>query len=134
MSEPVKYDRIARYVRACADRLELRDWRFTVAHEPPASPRHAASISRVYGRKLATLRFSQSWLDDDQHGQRQTVAHELIHAHLRGLEDTLVSAKPALGGPLSDLLHDAFTDQLELAVDALAYAVAPALPLPQEVA
>lgn len=112
----------AAYLRALADALRLRDWTIRLSDEP-AGPGDSADVACPYGRKLATVRLGESFLDDAPEEQRHTLTHELIHCHLmpawevacEGLEPAAVAV---------------FRRLAEYGVDGLADAVAPLMPLP----
>lgn len=112
------------YLRALADLLALKDWRFVIKDENPADRDAAASTCIWYGRKRATIRFSEEFLRESEENQRHTSAHELIHCHLDTLER--LATREVESGDLIRPIRLA----LELAVDGLADAIAPFLPLP----
>jgi hypothetical protein len=109
------------YARDLADRLGLRDWRVAVSDDPPEDPGATASIECVEGRRLAILRLSDRFLAGRPADQRQTVTHELIHCHLAPLDQVVMAA--GLSDPWVRVI-------LEYAIDGLAAAVAPMLPIP----
>jgi hypothetical protein len=123
MKDPRK-QRFAGYLRALADLLALRDWHVEIVDAYPNDGAQA-SIETLYGRRRAMISLSEEFLADDPAGQRQALAHELIHCHV----DTLYRVG-----------HDAVPKDVECAlhrlmehcVDGLADAIAPLLPLPPE--
>lgn len=124
------------YCREIADKLELRDWWVSTRVEDPGGPdrqdgkRWGASSDSTPGQKHVKVTFDPGCRDWSREELRQTVAHELIHAHLAPMAEM---ERVDLTGHLSNEAHalfDAgFTRHLEFAVDALADAVAPSLPL-----
>ncbi len=122
----IKYDRpkFAPYLRVLADLLALRDWTFVVSDDQPANHNAMASTVIWYGRRRATIRLSEEFLKESEENQRHTSAHELIHCHLDTLER--LATREAESGDLIRPIRLA----LELAVDGLADAIAPFLPLP----
>lgn len=111
------------YVRDLANRLALRDWTFVLEPEH-CTPGRNAEIQPCFGRKHATLRLSNLFLQMPAGLQRHTLVHELMHCHLAELSFYIQ--------------HLAFGDALraarimqEMAVDGLADAMAILLPLPQ---
>lgn len=128
---------LCRYCRDIADKLELRDWWVSTRIGDVGGPqdrydakRWGASSESVPGQKHVKLAFSEDCRGWDTRELRQTVAHELIHAHLAPMvEMTRVDLAPHLSNQAHLLFDAAFTRHLEFAVDALADAVAPSLPL-----
>lgn len=127
---------LGRYCRGAADMLELRDWTINVSvgevHDPehPAGWEWCATSESTPGRKRVSLRFADDIRDWDPHDLRQTVAHELIHAHFAPLCELLrVDLLPHVKRPAYEALNASATRWLEYGVDALADAVAPRLPL-----
>jgi hypothetical protein len=116
--------------------LELRDWTINVRVGDVESPNHpagwvwCASSESTPGRKRVSLTFADDVKEWDRDDLRQTVAHELIHAHLSPLAETWrADLLPHLEPQAYELLNNSATRSLEFAVDALADAVAPRLPL-----
>ncbi len=123
-----RYDRLdyQPYFRALADRLALKDWRIEVTDEEPSDSQANLSVQPVEGRKWARLRLSEFWLRRPPEAQRLGAVHELIHVH-HATEINLLKKW---------LSADAFAAWLmahEYAVDGLADAIAPLMPLPSEV-
>jgi hypothetical protein len=124
------------YCRTIADKLELRDWWVLTRVGDPGGPedrydgkRWQASSDSTPGQKSVKITFAEDCREWDREELRQTVAHELIHAHLAPLTEMVrVDLAPHLG---SQALHvfDSFTRHLEFSTDALADALAPHLPL-----
>ncbi len=125
------------YCRDLADKLELRDWWVStrVGDVGGSQDRYdgktwGASSESVPGQKHVKLTFDPDCRNWDRRDLRQTVAHELIHAHLAPMvEMTRVDLAPHLGQQAYELYDAAFTRHLEFAVDALADAVTEHLPL-----
>jgi hypothetical protein len=110
------------YIRRLADAMGLRDW--TVGHdgrEPYDDGR--ASAECVYGRKILWVRLSDDFHADKPERQRQTVVHELIHAHFSAMNRFLREE-------LDDRPFATYRLLAEYGVDALADVIAPHLPLP----
>lgn len=124
--------RYGAYLRCLADLLGLRDWTVALDVSSDAGP-YGATVERVYGRKIARVAVCPEFAAMPAGEQRQTLVHELVHCHLGGAQD----AARVLGGVLSSEAYGAwwplFDHQIEFAVDALADAIAPTLPLPDEV-
>lgn len=119
-----------RYIRRIADELRLRDW--TVLLDPePSSEGTSATVTPIYGRRRAIVYLSADFLETSAEEQRHTVAHELIHLHLEPCSATILNDLQApLGENADTILERVYMRHLEYAVDGLADAVAPMLPLP----
>jgi hypothetical protein len=113
------------YVRALADLMELRDWTVSVDDSAPDDGM-MASVHCAYGRKNLTISLSDGFLDEPEGRQRQTVAHELVHAHLQPMHQML-------HGELQSSAFAAYKLPMEYAVDAIAEGWARHLPLPSQV-
>jgi transposase len=128
---------LGRYCRDLADKLELRDWWVSTRVGDPGGPdgrydgkRWGASCESIPGQKHVKVVFDPECRDWRREELRKTVTHELIHAHLAPLTEMVrVDLQPHLGAQGYHLFDDGFTRHLEFAVDALADAVAPSLPL-----
>ena len=130
LSEPL-WDTLTEYVRQIADLLELRDWRFRIQREPPEDGDCIASLQTIDGRKVAALRVRGDFWDQSGEESRHTITHELIHCHHAAAQDIIrLDTSKHLGQATYDVLHGAFSRQMEYAVDGLADALAPHLPLP----
>lgn len=115
--------RYSPYVRDLADRLGLRDWWFELADEPPYEPDAIASVRPWEGRRRATIRLSDGFLEAGPAEQRHTLCHELAHCFFAAMAEYL---RQHLDGPA----HPAFMLMFEYGIDATADALAPHLPLP----
>lgn len=133
---PVRWTRSARtaiagYVRHMADLLCLRDWEIVIDWTP-TSDDSCAEIQPIFGQKRATLSFGPTFLALASTDQRQTVAHELLHCHLFAVtEQSRVSFAAVSGDEAVVRLAQAGVEHsTEIAVDGIADAFAPLLPLP----
>lgn len=118
------------YVRRLADLIELRDWTFIVESATPETEDARAEITCLYGRKIGTLRFADGFRDEHPNVIRLTVTHELVHAHLDGMDSVIDggAAEVMMGKPAYEVFYQAHKLALEYACDALADALAPGLP------
>jgi hypothetical protein len=119
------------YFRALADLMGLRDWTFELKDGPSDEPDHAAAIQCVYGRRLGHIFLADAFLDADPAERRATAVHELLHAHFAGMHNLLHNERRE--GAVSDTLFRAYDLAMESGIDAVAEALAPHLPLPDEV-
>jgi len=121
MKEPSRRQKWLPYVRDLADRLALRDWRVVIADDAPDGSDAIASVYCCPGRKYATIRFGDVFFSDDRADQRHSIVHELVHAHL----GAYVAAVERLSNDDKTLRM-----LMEYAVDGLADAIAPLVPIP----
>lgn len=122
MSDPSR-QRFAPYLSDLADRMRLKDWKIILSDDPPDKDEAAAMVNPVYGRKVASVRLSQHFLDSDSEAQRHYLVHELLHCHLEPAWMIAMDAIPhAVEAP--------FTRMAEYAVDGIADVLAPLMPLP----
>lgn len=119
------------YVRELADRLELRDWTLKLIADPIGDDEAIARICPTYGRKAAVIEFQHGFEHLDAHKVRLTVAHELIHLHVNPIMHCHQhgAVEVMIGKPAYEILDQDVIEKVEYAVDALADAVAPHLPL-----
>lgn len=120
---------LGRYVRWAADTMELRDWTFEIAHDPP-DPDANARINLTYARKLAVVRFCSDFRQMPAEQQRHTVVHELVHCHLESATNMVLNdLEGHLAKPTDQIFWEGFKRQIEYGVDALASTIAKHLPL-----
>jgi len=119
---------LGRYVRWCADQMELRDWTIHLGHEPAPSDADGYVVI-TYGRKLARITVAEDFRSFDPERQRHTIAHELIHCHLESACNMVQNdLERHLSTQADQVFFDGFKRQIEYGVDALASAVAKHLP------
>lgn len=109
--------------------MKLDHWHITLEDDWPGhldDSDAAAWRSESYNR--AKLYFDGP--DDDMEHLRQNVVHELVHLILRDLDRVIESLKDHINPAAWHLIDDRFDHEREQAVEALAFAVAPLLPLP----
>lgn len=120
---------LGRYVRHVADLMELRDWTVCIGHEP-CEDRCDAVVHCVNGQRKLTISFSRGFRDLPAEEQRETVVHELVHAHAdvcwKMVQTDLAEA---LGKPVYYVFCDSYRRAMEFQVDALARALARHMPL-----
>lgn len=111
------------YIAVIAGILCLSEWTLEVDDCSPSDSDAIAAIAPCRGRKIAWIRLSDGFLNDDPESQRHTIAHELLHCHFAMIthiaEDQIKD-------------HRAWSLAMEYAVDGIADAIAPLLPLPTE--
>lgn len=126
---------LTRYVRHIADEMGLRDWGFTIRISDPAEDVDGvdyafASIEPVDGRKYAVITFDPETRDQPPLEIRDTVCHELVHAHLNAAcEVVRVDIVDWFPQATYELMFRGFRRNIETAVDGLAEALSPNMPL-----
>lgn len=122
----------AAYVRTLADLLGLKDWRIVVMDAPPDDPDQLAAVSVVRGRKIARMYLCPDWATRSAEERRLGVAHELVHCHIEPILVVVESARSAMPEWVFDMHYRDVDMASEQAVDGIATAIAPQLPLPEE--
>lgn len=120
---------LGEYMRVLADLMGLRDWTVNVL-PTPCDTEYAAQVEVRYGRKFANVQFADDWANVSPESLRATCVHELLHCHLKPTEWALNNVQFTLGSLAFGVLEGAYTDALEVAVDAIASEWAKTLPLP----
>lgn len=119
------------YIRDMANKLCLRDWKIELVDGEPADATSAACCRTLKGRKVAHIKVSSKWTELAPAQQRHYITHELIHVHAEAMDDVLFySIKGQLAPGAWEACYSEFGRALEYAVDGLADALAPYLPLP----
>jgi hypothetical protein len=112
---------LERYLRTLADRMALKDWAATILDDQSADGTHA-DILCVEGRKVGRVRFARDWAERSPEDLRHTCCHELLHCHHGAL-------MVEMGRRLNKADFATFMMLLEYAIDGIADALAPHLPL-----
>jgi hypothetical protein len=108
--------------------MGLRDWTFEIVDGNPDPADAIATCEPIEGRRIARLRFSVRFESLPVTEKRHAVVHELVHAHLAQFTDDAHSfAKGSTGYAVAWPMA---LRSLEYAVDGLAEALAPTMPLP----
>jgi hypothetical protein len=120
---------LAAYCREVADHIELRDWHIELVWDDQSWATADATVAS--GRKWVRIRWSEAFWTDPPVEQRDTVVHELVHAHLEGMDGLVRSeaVQRAMGNAAHGILVAAHLDALEHACDAITRALAPSFPL-----
>jgi hypothetical protein len=117
------------YVRAAADFMNMRDWTVLVNHSR-AERGNYASMHATYGKREMSIWFCKELRSLSREQIRKTVVHELLHAHFQPAWHYLKNVLPVTSGKkATHAIRCAVTQREEEAVDAIAAAIAPALPL-----
>ncbi len=117
------------YIRHLANLLGLRDWTITFQAEPVVEDKQG-QVQCIYGRKQAMIKLAWDASHQDPEKVRHTVVHELLHCHLDPISRVVENVETNLGEALYGVVRCSHRDAIEWAVDGIADAVAPLLPLP----
>ncbi len=126
-----KRDRAAlgRYVRWVANEMELRDWTVTIGADH-CEPLLEGNATCTYGQRHLAIEFGEHFRDRDPEEQRETVVHELVHAHLDVCWKMVqADLADALGKPVYYVFCDSYRRAMEYSVDALSKTIAKHMPL-----
>lgn len=134
-----QWENMREYVRDCADRMGLRDYTCNYFRERPdqfEADGVCAGIEVSPTRRHFTLWLPYEWFrkaggtPDDREEARATVAHELMHVHMKRIEGVCEAVKTNLGDIAWATWRDILHDEIEIMVDDVAEVAARALPLP----
>lgn len=123
MTRDEKIEAFRPYVRDLADRMCLKDWRVELQADEPDQKHYNADISTVPGTKNARIRLKRDFFEDSPEEQRRGICHELVHLHLDEVDNFV--EKLLTGDQMGS-----FNTLREVAVDEIAHAIAPGMPLP----
>lgn len=116
-------------MRAIADELELRDWTIELAHDPCEDDLEGTADC-VYGQRHLTIAVHKEFRDRPASDQRETIVHELIHAHTKVCWQMVQQDLAELiGKPAYYVFCDSYRRAMEYSIDALSKAVAGHMPL-----
>lgn len=131
-TEAERMERVAHYRDWMAQvyrMLGLDHWELSVKYAP-ASPDAEAELWRQPGQYQAKLRLSDEWYEDTLEGQRLSLIHEYLHAHMRAYWETCLTVEELVGVAAWHMFGKAIENAEEMVVDGLARALAPLFPLP----
>lgn len=120
------------YVRLLASRMGLGRWDIRLGKNLPKIGDALAHIDIAERQERASIHFNPILKHYSKEDQRQTVVHELVHCHLERIRLASFNWIGPLGAKATQLALDEIHDHVEFAVDAIATAWAPCLPLPED--
>jgi len=126
------YEQLGEYIAKLKSMMGLRDWTIHIQHDRPDNPNFAADVYVYPGRRSANIRFDDDWGNADPEDFRETCVHELLHCHINPIRTPIDNLDSTIGKMVYVPLYAEVTDRIELAIDAIAAALAPHLPLPGE--
>lgn len=121
------------YIDTLKDKLGLKDWIISISRDSPENRDSTADFEGVYGRKCATIRLGDNFFSQEPAAMRQTLVHEVLHAHTDPLRMDFHRACDELPKKLRSWSQSQFLIDLEFVVDGLAEAIAQFLPLPHDI-
>lgn len=120
-----------RYVNTMRPLLGLPEWIVNISDKPVENESHVATIFPVWGTKVANLRLSSHFFEFTAEYQREIVVHELLHCVFAVPQHQVeMILTEYLKGKAGELFHDCWSHSMEYAIDGLAVAICPTLPLP----
>jgi len=111
--------------------LKLSEWRIILEDKLPDNPDCGAAVQTLYGRRVASVRLCYGWDDLGPERQRLYATHELLHLYFTPIQSVMDRAKECFGDQ-AELAASYHMEQMEYAIDGLAEAIAPLLPLPED--
>jgi hypothetical protein len=118
------------YIRVLQKKLRLQDWTVTIDWDTvvPDDDAYAQNTAETRS-KHCCISFSNKFLELDPELQRQTLVHEMLHAHFFPLADLVdITVSELVKRSAHNIFSVAMDHQVEYAVDALADAIAPLMP------
>lgn len=118
------------YVRLVADALGLRD------HEVEVQSRHAApgriaEVDLSAFRQTVRLRVCEGFRELPSDDQRHAIVHELVHAHVKALCDTVEQGVPSwMPERTWEMFRGIFERDVEVLVDTIAVLLCPLIEPP----
>lgn len=123
------FNAVKEYLGTIAPMLSLRDWTIKLNKEPADDEDVLAHCHVTDGRRHIQIWLSKDFASEDPSVIRQTLVHELLHAHL---DVFMATAQKTLRNPLGQVTYSVVEAVIrrdtELVVDTLADAVASLLP------
>lgn len=120
--------RVAAWVRYSADRLGLRDWRFSISRRRALEASNASSFIRDHGDE-SWIALAPEFFEMPERYQRASLTHEILHPHFQRftrLFEKLVERE--LGNRTEAVMFAAVSEMEEQAIDRLAWAISALLP------
>ena len=115
------------YVNDIRDQLGLSQWRVYLSSADEDAD-YQGQVQIPYGRHVATIRLS---VPESPECLRNTVVHELLHCQFERITWAFNNFQDVVGSIAWTVGNGAYTDALEVTIDALSGAIAPMLPLPE---
>lgn len=127
-----QHEALSAYIRELGDALLLRDWDLKLSRAFCDDSNHA-TISLHNAKNQGEVFLGRDWLARTPEERRQTMVHELLHAHTARLCRTMTRLQENDSRDLIEYVDAAFDNEEEIFIDTLSRILAPFLPLPPEV-
>ena len=124
-----QYQDLRKYIRALADRMELRDWTIILGEEATREGADA-SMFCTYGAKVVTILVGRNWNSLTSERQRAVIVHELVHAHFYPWQWAYNNLQYSVNQDIFKAVRGGITDAEEYAVQAITDIIARHMPLP----
>ncbi len=111
-----RHRHLATWIDDVLPRLGLRRWRVTLSDEPADTD--------------ADLSLDPDFLDLPLERQRKLLTHELLYLVFAHVDTAVEHLEPVMGTAAWSVFSPHYSDAFERAIDELARAIAPSLPLP----
>lgn len=121
---------VPQYVARLANLMGLEGWTFEVQGDP-CDKDNMAEIDAVYGQRFAKVYLSQDWHTFSPELLRDTLVHELVHAHFAPMSELSHDLLDAAAKKHAKTAKAALSYMEERIVDQIACAWARTLPLPE---
>ena len=132
--KPSREDKIQQWLELAAIQLGIGDWRIRYVPAECDNCDDGGILACVHPEecyRAAEIRLAAHFWDLGPREQRETLVHELCHLFTARLMDAITKVRKELPAPVYSLWRSQINDAEEFAVDAMARALAPALPLPR---
>jgi hypothetical protein len=124
---------LGKQILVVAAALGVKGWEWNIHPEPTTDEGKAASVSVVYGRRVAHLWFCHQWWDMDAEERHHVLVHEVIHVVTDPLTTYLSETLPSLlGMPAWTAVKEVIRQHDEHATDQLASALSPHIPVMED--
>lgn len=110
--------------------LNLSHWKVTVIRDA-ADVEAWADISPHSQAESADLRISHDFWNQTPEKQREILTHELLHIALARIDQAVEGLEASLGKIAWSVFEPQYEDISERAIDHLAIAIAPSMPIPE---
>jgi hypothetical protein len=77
----VDHKTVQAYITSVARQMGLRDWETKLSEEPCEDSTDAATVVCTYGQRRLTIKLATDFRKQSAVDQRDTIVHELVHAH-----------------------------------------------------
>ncbi len=130
-----EYELFKDYVWDIASFMKLADWDIYLKNDFKEGKNYLGKIRTVPGRRIATIRFTLTFLNRSAYDQRWTVVHELTHIWFDGAFNAVAQDIPnakMLGWKAENLMIEYFRRNMEIGIDEVARCIAMTIPTFEE--